>query len=145
MKIDKTWPLSAAEQLKAQLRLAIQSGTWRAGTNLPTVRVLAAELSLNPNTVAAVYRELAHEGLLTRHRRGGTRVAPGLVRRTEAAVELLQLTDRLVQFARTHNFSGAEVLRLIAGRWSAPKIDSFGDRARHPIYDFLRRHDYDEG
>ena len=145
MKIDKTWPLSAAEQLKSQLRLALRTGTWRTGANLPTVRKLAAVLSLNPNTIAAVYRDLAREGLVTHHRRGGTRVAPGLLRRTEEDAELLETADRLIRLAQAQQRTGAELLRLLAGRWHAPGEPNFSDARRHPLYEFLRHHDHDQG
>jgi len=64
-------------QLKNQLRRAIVGGVLQVGDRLPTVRDLAAEAVVNPNTVARVYRELEAEGLLETQRGVGTFVAEG--------------------------------------------------------------------
>lgn len=51
-------------QLIRQIKHAIASGALAPGEQLPTVRQLAADLVINPNTVARAYRELEHDGLL---------------------------------------------------------------------------------
>jgi GntR family transcriptional regulator len=51
-------------QLVRQIRHAITSGALRPGDQLPTLRRLAADLVINPNTVARAYRELEREGLI---------------------------------------------------------------------------------
>jgi GntR family transcriptional regulator len=68
-------------QLKDQLKRAIAGGALRTGDQLPTVRDLAGQAVVNPNTVARVYRELELEGLVTTQRGVGTFVAE---RRTAA-------------------------------------------------------------
>lgn len=144
LRIDKTWPLTAAEQLKAQLRLAIRTGRIRTGHALPTVRTLAGNLALNPNTIAAVYRDLENEGLVTKHRRGGTRVAPTPMPAPPADREFEMAADRLIRLARSQHRTGAELLRLLAARWTAIDADTFGDRDRYPLYTFLQRYDHDQ-
>jgi len=62
-------------QIKEQMRLAVATGTIRPGEQLPTVRELAAQLRINPNTMARVYRELQAEGLLISRQGSGTFVA----------------------------------------------------------------------
>ncbi len=52
------------QQLVEQLRVAIARGELEDGTRLPSVRELALELRINPNTVARTYRELEHEGFV---------------------------------------------------------------------------------
>ena len=64
-------------QLKEQMRLAVATGTVQPGERLPVVRELAAQLRINPNTIARVYRELQAEGLLTSRQGSGTFVAEG--------------------------------------------------------------------
>ena len=49
-------------QLMEQVKHAIETGALRPGEQLPSIRPLAEELVINPNTVAKVYRELEHEG-----------------------------------------------------------------------------------
>jgi GntR family transcriptional regulator len=51
-------------QLTEQIKRAIALGTLVPGEQLPTVKALALELTVNPNTVARVYRELEREGVI---------------------------------------------------------------------------------
>lgn len=51
-------------QLMEQVRHAIETGALRPGEQLPSIRPLAEELVVNPNTVAKAYRELEHEGVI---------------------------------------------------------------------------------
>jgi GntR family transcriptional regulator len=51
-------------QLIEQVRHAVETGALRAGDQLPTIRKVAGELVINPNTVARAYRELEQEGIL---------------------------------------------------------------------------------
>ena len=52
------------EQLKDKIRRLILSGAIAEGERLPSVRELAAELMINPNTIMRAYRELENEGYL---------------------------------------------------------------------------------
>lgn len=65
------------EQLKRQAADQIRRGRLRPGDRLPTVRRLADDLGLAPNTVARAYRELEAEGLVVGRGRAGTFVADG--------------------------------------------------------------------
>jgi GntR family transcriptional regulator len=51
-------------QLERQIKHAVATGALPHGTQLPSVRQLASELVINPNTVVRAYRELEHAGLL---------------------------------------------------------------------------------
>ena len=51
-------------QLMEQVKHAVETGALREGDQLPTIRKLAEELVMNPNTVARAYRELENEGVL---------------------------------------------------------------------------------
>lgn len=63
------------EQLRTQIASRVASGALPAGTKLPTVRALAAELHLAVNTVARSYRELESDGVVVTEGRRGTFVA----------------------------------------------------------------------
>jgi GntR family transcriptional regulator len=70
-------------QIAAQIKEAIAVGGLRLNDQLPSVRNLAFELGINPNTVARAYRELEHDGILRTMTGSGTFVqvqAPGLLR-----------------------------------------------------------------
>lgn len=73
--IDPQSGLPLYLQLKEQMRLQVATGVLRGGDQLPTVRDLAAQLRINPNTVARVYRELCAEGLFSSRQGSGTFVA----------------------------------------------------------------------
>jgi len=59
-------------QIVDQVRGAVAAGSLTAGDQLPTVRALAVDLEINPNTVVRAYRELEHDGLLETHQGTGT-------------------------------------------------------------------------
>ena len=59
-------------QLIDQVHAAVASGSLSAGDQLPTVRQLAVDLQINPNTVMRAYRELELGGLLETHQGTGT-------------------------------------------------------------------------
>ncbi len=51
-------------QLMEQVKHGIETGALREGEQLPTIRKLAEDLVMNPNTVVRAYRELEHEGVI---------------------------------------------------------------------------------
>ncbi len=63
------------EQLRVQFRDLVASGELAPGTRLPTVRRLAEDLDLAPNTVARTYRELESDGIIETRGRNGSFVA----------------------------------------------------------------------
>jgi DNA-binding transcriptional regulator YhcF (GntR family) len=78
-------PLSATppfEQLRMQLLRQVHAGDLVPGAKLPTVRRLAQDLALAPNTVARTYRELEAAGIIETRGRNGT-----FVRASENAAE----------------------------------------------------------
>ncbi|MBV8246518.1 MAG: GntR family transcriptional regulator [Candidatus Eremiobacteraeota bacterium] len=65
-------------QIEQQLKGVIERGELRPGDALPTVRQLAGDLNVAPNTVARAYADLQDEGWLVSEGRRGTRVATRL-------------------------------------------------------------------
>src|SRR2546428_5584598 len=65
-------------QLEAQVKQAVAAGALRMGEALPSTRKLAAELRINPNTVARAYQDLERDGVTRSVPGGGTFVADGL-------------------------------------------------------------------
>lgn len=70
--LDPLSPVPPFEQVRAQIAEQIRNGSLVAGTRLPTVRALAAELGLAVNTVARAFRELESGGLVETRGRSGT-------------------------------------------------------------------------
>ena len=87
------------EQVRAQLAEQVQDQRLPAGTKLPTIRRLADDLGLAPNTVARAYRELEQDGVIETRGRHGTFVSGSVDRTTrlaeEAAMEYAQRIKRL--------------------------------------------------
>ncbi len=70
-------------QIESQLKHAIAAGALKQGDTLPSVRKLAADLRINPNTVARAYQNLERDGVIRTVPGGGTFVAdnvPGLLK-----------------------------------------------------------------
>jgi DNA-binding transcriptional regulator YhcF (GntR family) len=73
--IDHGSSVAPFEQLRRQIIGAIDSGRMEPGVRLPSVRQLAADLDLAPNTVAKTIRELELAGYVETRGRNGTVVA----------------------------------------------------------------------
>ncbi|MDG9715767.1 aminotransferase class I/II-fold pyridoxal phosphate-dependent enzyme [Streptomyces sp. DH24] len=65
-----------AADISASIERAVGAGELRPGQLLPPMRELAAELGVNPNTVAAAYRTLRERGVIETAGRRGSRVRP---------------------------------------------------------------------
>jgi DNA-binding transcriptional regulator YhcF (GntR family) len=85
--IDPTGERPPFEQLKAQVIERIGSGELLAGTRMPAVRQLAADLGIAANTVARAYRELEADGFVETRGRNGTVIKA----KGDDAAALLQL------------------------------------------------------
>ena len=75
LSVDPALDAAPFQQIADQLREFIERGELRAGDALPTVRQLASDLGVAPNTVARAYTDLQEAGWLTSDGRRGTRVA----------------------------------------------------------------------
>lgn len=81
LSIDHQNGLAIYDQIVRQVKFAVACGALRKGELVPSVRELARELAVNPNTVARAYRELQAEGVLSPLRGTGMEVAEGAERR----------------------------------------------------------------
>jgi DNA-binding transcriptional regulator YhcF (GntR family) len=63
-RIQPSLPDPAYRQIVGAVTRALRDGQVREGERLPSIRMLARELAINPNTVARAYRELEHKGLI---------------------------------------------------------------------------------
>ena len=71
LSIDERLSEPVFSQLITQIRAAVKSGELKPGMPLPTIRELAKDLQLNPNTVAKAYRLLERDAVIeTRGRKG---------------------------------------------------------------------------
>ncbi|MFB7225061.1 GntR family transcriptional regulator [Streptomyces sp. NPDC056227] len=77
--------LSPYQQLVQQVRHALRLGLLKEGDRLPTVKEVAKQMAVNPNTVLKAYRELEHDGLVAARPGVGTFVTRTLADGTLAA------------------------------------------------------------
>ncbi len=103
-------------QIQDQIRYGIASGLLNPGEQLPTVRALAVELSVNPNTVIKAYSELEHEGILTSEQGSGTFVAaqpPPILSEASRQAKLDSLCMEFLAQAARYGFSSEEIINAI--------------------------------
>jgi GntR family transcriptional regulator len=109
--VDPSNGVPIYEQVVRQVVYAVAAEALRSGDLVPSVRELARELTINPNTVARAYRQLQDDGILASMRGTGLAIAPdALGKCRDARVTLLR--KRLQQL-----FAEAQQSRLGAGEF----------------------------
>lgn len=96
LRIDDDTPVPPFEQIRAQIALQVAAGRLRPGDRLPTIRTLADELDVAPNTIARAYRELIITGICAAAGRRGTFVADA----PPVAHDVAQRSELLAEAAR---------------------------------------------
>ena len=106
-RLDLESGVPVYRQIIDQVHAARASGALRPGARLPTVRQLAVDLSINPNTVVRAYRELELTGIITTHQGTGTFLTERKVEINEAERErkLDQLVADFVSRAGREGFT----------------------------------------
>jgi DNA-binding transcriptional regulator YhcF (GntR family) len=99
-------------QLIDQVRTGVASGSLIAGDQLPTVRQLAVDLEINPNTVMRAYRELELGGLLETHQGTGTFITDRKPEKKTAERER-QLSQMAGEFAARAGAAGFTLEEVI--------------------------------
>src|SRR5580704_9082370 len=109
-------------QIIDQVRGGIASGLLTAGDQLPTVRQLAVDLAINPNTVVRAYRELEFGGLIETHQGTGTFISAQKMKRADAERErqLAQIVADCVSRAGAAGFTVDELIEELRGLASEP-------------------------
>jgi GntR family transcriptional regulator len=115
-QLDLSTGVPVYRQIIDQVHAARASGAIGPGERLPTVRPLAVDLKVNPNTVVRAYRELELTGILTTHQGTGTFLTNEVVRQSEAGREqkLDRLVGEIVTRAGREGFTVQEVQQRLA-------------------------------
>jgi GntR family transcriptional regulator len=102
-------------QVMQQIKYLVASGRLQPGDELPSIRTLAEQLIVNPNTIARAYRELETAGVVEKRRTAGTFVAEAgsPLARKERLRLLRQRVDQLLVEAFQMGFALDEVLKLV--------------------------------
>ena len=81
--LDPTTGVPFYRQIIMQVEMAIADGRLRTGIQLPTVRALAVDLQINPNTVARAYNELEIRGIVNTQQGTGTFISEKKIELTD--------------------------------------------------------------
>lgn len=112
-RLDLKSGVPVYRQLIDQVLIAVASGTLSAGDQLPTVRQLAVDLSINPNTVVRAYKELEIRGMLTTQQGTGTFITAKKVKQDEVQRQR-RLTQMVGEFVARASADGYTVEDIMA-------------------------------
>lgn len=112
LQLDLHSGMPVYRQIIDQVRGAIASKSLTEGDQLPTVRQLAVDLEINPNTVVRAYRELELGGLLETHQGTGTFISAQKMKRRDAERErqLAQIVGDCVSRAGAAGFTVEDLI-----------------------------------
>jgi GntR family transcriptional regulator len=114
-RLDMASGVPVYRQIMDQVMAGIASGVLAPGNQLPTVRQLAVDLAVNPNTVVRAYRELEFRGVLDTQHGTGTFITQRKVKRNdvERQRQLNQLVSDFVARAGAAGFTLDELLEQL--------------------------------
>lgn len=109
--LDATNGVPFYKQIILQVEMAIADGRLTTGDQLPTVRSLAVDLQVNPNTVARAYSELEIRGIVNTQQGTGTFISDQKVEISDVEREriLAEITRSFVIHAASYGFSLGEI------------------------------------
>jgi GntR family transcriptional regulator len=134
-RLDAHSGVPVYRQLIDQVQGAIAMGVLRPGDQLPTVRLVAVELAINPNTVMRAYRELEIRGVLDTQQGTGTFVAdrPAATTEEEKARKLAQLVGEFVARAGAAGLSLDELMEALRKHGTQPSPDAASEHPRRAL------------
>ncbi len=109
---DPTRPIYL--QIIEAVKKRTAQGVYRAGDRLPSVREMAAEMGVNPNTMSRAYMELEREGFITTRRGHGSSLTESTERiDSERSTLARKARDRFVSEVRGLALSRAQIEDLV--------------------------------
>jgi len=114
-KLDLASGVPVYRQIMDQVMAGVASGALSTGDQLPTVRQLAVDLEINPNTVVRAYKELEIRGLIDTHHGTGTFIGSKKVKRSdlEHQRQLNQIVSDFVARAGSAGFTVEELVEQL--------------------------------
>ncbi len=118
IKIDPQSFVPIYEQVKSEIRRLAAVGAVRAHDPLPSIREIAAEALINPNTVARAYRELEQEGLIYTYKGRGSFLAARKTQDQDRVLEghVNRTLDEAIAEVRMFGLSGPEIRKRFEAR-----------------------------
>ena len=117
-RLDAASGVPFYRQIIDQVLLAVADGRLKVGSQLPTVRQLAVDLSVNLNTVAKAYREMEIRGIVQTQQGTGTFIAARAngVKAREKRKAVNDLLDRFIANAEAHGIPMEELVEALVER-----------------------------
>ena len=117
--LDNQSGVPVYRQIIDQVQAGVATGALGPGHQLPTVRQVAVDLAINPNTVLRAYRELEIRGVLETQQGTGTFISHRQVRRDDSERErqLEQLVSEFVARAGAGGFTLQDVAEVLFDRY----------------------------
>ena len=117
-KPEREWHLTNDRpvfiQIMEKLKRDIVTGSYRPGDKLPSVRELAAEAAVNPNTMQRAFSELEREGLVYTKRTNGRFITEDLSMISQLKEQMaLDAISQFLNSMQQLGFSGKETLALL--------------------------------
>lgn len=115
LHIDPSNGIAIYDQVVRQIKFAVARGAVKPGNRVPSVREMARELAINPNTVARAYQQLQSDGVLEQVRGLGLEVAVDAVKHCRSERKKL-VQDRVQQAlaeAKQSGIEGDELRQLV--------------------------------
>ena len=115
IRVDPGSSVPVFQQIVDEVKSAVARGACRPGEAIPSVRQMAAQALVNPNTVARAYRELERDGIVYTRKGLGVFVADAAAKlsRSDRREELSERFAEIVAAARRAGLSGKDVQSLI--------------------------------
>ena len=123
-RLDSHSGVPVYRQLIDQVQASIAAGVLAVGDQLPTVRQVAVDLVINPNTVSRAYREMEIRGTLDTQQGSGTFIADKKIEysKNERERQLGQLVGEFVSRAGSAGFTLDQLIKAL--RELSPEVDS---------------------
>jgi GntR family transcriptional regulator len=131
IRIDPADGVSIYRQIVNQIRYCVASGLLEPGDELPTIRALALQLKVTPNTIVKAYEELEREGVVHKRHGSGTFVSGERTRLADRERRRIieQRIDTLLTEAHHLGFSLEELFKLIHRRKALMSSSRLEDKA----------------
>jgi GntR family transcriptional regulator len=110
-------------QLMEQVKHAVETGALREGDQLPTIRKLAEDLVMNPNTVVRAYRELEHEGVLELKHGSGAFIKESATGRASLIRKAQTVTQSAIERLMSLGLTEDELRRVFENELAQARAD----------------------
>jgi GntR family transcriptional regulator len=126
LRVDPSSSEPIFEQIVFRVKHAVANGSLKGGDRLPSVRELAKDLAINPNTVARAYESLEADGVIVRRQGAGCFVSErgNALSTAERKRRLDDLVQRLVTEGFHLGFGAREIRDAVAERLTSSPLPS---------------------